>query len=138
MNKFKPIVFTSVWTEAKDYLFITFGLLLYAFGWAGFLIPNKITTGGVTGISAIVYYGTGIPIQNTYVLINIVLLVDMLNHLFGFVIPALCIADQSKTEMLFPGQICFYSGCVPAVYSRFSFNPYVIRMIIYQLTAVGQ
>ena len=75
MNKFKPIVFTSVWTEAKDYLFITFGLLLYAFGWAGFLIPNKITTGGVTGISAIVYYGTGIPIQNTYVLINIVLLV---------------------------------------------------------------
>ena len=81
MNKFKPIVFTSVWTEAKDYLFITFGLLLYAFGWAGFLIPNKITTGGVTGISAIVYYGTGIPIQNTYVLINIVLLVFALKIL---------------------------------------------------------
>lgn len=81
MNKFKPIAFTSVWTEAKDYLFITFGLLMYALGWAGFLIPNKITTGGVTGISAIVYYATGIPIQNTYVIINIVLLIFALKIL---------------------------------------------------------
>ena len=81
MNKLKPIPFTNVWTEIKDYLFITFGLLLYAFGWAGFLIPNQITTGGVTGISAIVYYGTGIPIQNTYVLINIILLVFALKIL---------------------------------------------------------
>ena len=35
----------------------------------------------MTGISAIVYYGTGIPIQNTYVLINIVLLVFALKIL---------------------------------------------------------
>lgn len=81
MNKLKPISFTDTWTEVKDYLFITFGLLLYAFGWAGFLIPNKITTGGVTGISAIVYYATGIPIQNTYVLINIILLIFALKIL---------------------------------------------------------
>ncbi len=74
-NRLKPISFGSTWTEVKDYLFITFGLLLYAFGWAGFLIPNKITTGGVTGISAIVYYATGIPIQNTYILINTILLI---------------------------------------------------------------
>ncbi len=81
MNKIKPIPLTNVWTEAKDYLFITFGLLLYAFGWAGFLIPNQITTGGVTGISAIVYYGTGIPIQNTYIIINAILLVFALKIL---------------------------------------------------------
>lgn len=60
--------------ELKDYLFITFGLLIYSLGWAGFLIPNRITTGGVTGISAIVEYSTGIPMQNTYVIINLVLL----------------------------------------------------------------
>ena len=54
---------------------------MYALGWAGFLIPNKITTGGVTGISAIVYYATGIPIQNTYVIINIVLLIFALKIL---------------------------------------------------------
>lgn len=81
MNKFKPILINDVWTETKDYLFITFGLLLYSLGWAGFLIPNKITTGGVTGISAIVYYATDIPIQNTYVVINVILLIFALKIL---------------------------------------------------------
>lgn len=81
MNKFKPILINDSWTEIKDYLFITFGLVLYSLGWAGFLIPNKITTGGVTGISAIVYYATGIPIQNTYVIINVVLLIFALKIL---------------------------------------------------------
>lgn len=81
MNKFKPIYINDAWTELKDYLAITFGLLLYSLGWAGFLIPNKITTGGVTGISAIIYYATDIPIQNTYVVINIVLLIFALKIL---------------------------------------------------------
>lgn len=81
MNKFKPILINDMWTETKDYLFITFGLLLYSLGWAGFLIPNKITTGGVTGISAIIYYATDIPIQNTYVVINVILLVFALKIL---------------------------------------------------------
>lgn len=71
----KPFSRQVLMAEAKDYLFITFGLLVYSFGWAGFLIPNRITTGGVTGISAIVEYATGFPMQNTYVIINIVLLV---------------------------------------------------------------
>lgn len=81
MNKFKPILINDMWTETKDYLFITFGLLLYSLGWAGFLIPNKITTGGVTGISAIIYYATDIPIQNTYVIINVILLIFALKIL---------------------------------------------------------
>ena len=56
------------------YLIIIFGLLLYALGWVGFLIPNEITTGGVTGISALIYYGTGIPISVSYFVINVLLL----------------------------------------------------------------
>jgi len=43
-------------------------------GWVGFLIPNEITTGGVTGISALIYYGTGIPISVSYFVINVLLL----------------------------------------------------------------
>ncbi len=74
MGNIKPITRQHAIAEAKDYLFITFGLMLYSLGWTGFLIPNRITTGGVTGISAIIEYSTGIPMQNTYVLINIVLL----------------------------------------------------------------
>ena len=45
--------------EVKDYLSITFGLICYALGWAAFLLPYQITTGGVTGISAIIYYVPG-------------------------------------------------------------------------------
>ena len=59
--------FNSVWYSIKDYLIIIFGLLLYALGWVGFLIPNEITTGGVTGISALIYYGTGIPLALNHI-----------------------------------------------------------------------
>ncbi len=56
--------------EVKDYLSITFGLICYALGWAAFLLPYQITTGGVTGISAIIYYVTGVEIQVSYFIIN--------------------------------------------------------------------
>lgn len=58
--------------EAKDYLAITFGLICYAIGWVAFLLPYQITTGGVTGISAIIYYATGLEIQVSYFIINAV------------------------------------------------------------------
>ncbi|MCC8187645.1 MAG: YitT family protein [Bacteroides sp.] len=66
---------TAVVRELKDYLSITFGLFCYALGWAAFLIPYQITTGGTTGIGAIIYYATGFPIQWTYFLINAVLMI---------------------------------------------------------------
>ena len=56
--------------DVKDYLSITFGLMCYALGWAAFLLPYQITTGGVTGISAIIYYVTGVEIQVSYFIIN--------------------------------------------------------------------
>lgn len=60
--------------ESKDIFFITLGLMCYAIGWAAFLLPYQITTGGVTGISAIIFYATGFPIQYTYFIINAVLM----------------------------------------------------------------
>ena len=60
--------------ESKDYLAITLGLILYALGWAMFLLPYQITTGGVTGISAIIYYATGVEIQVSYFFINAIFL----------------------------------------------------------------
>ncbi len=64
----------EVTRELKDYVFITFGLISYAMGWAAFLIPYQITTGGTTGIGAIIYYATGFPIQWSYFIINAVLM----------------------------------------------------------------
>lgn len=60
--------------ELRDYLFITLGLISYSLGWTAFLIPYQITTGGTTGIAAIIYYSTGFPIQFSYFIINAVLM----------------------------------------------------------------
>ncbi len=72
-----------LWSEFRDYLFITLGLLLYTIGFTVFLLPYKIVTGGVTGISAIIFYATGFPIETSYLAINVALLVVALKIL-GF------------------------------------------------------
>ena len=68
-------------TEAKDYLFIVLGLLIYTIAFTVFLMPYQIVAGGVTGLSAIIYYATGFHLENTYIIINGVLLVVALKIL---------------------------------------------------------
>lgn len=58
----------------KEYLLIAFGLLVYVMGWVIFLIPNNLVGGGVSGIGAVVYYATGIPVSVTFFVVNFVLL----------------------------------------------------------------
>lgn len=60
--------------SVKEYITIVVGLALYALGWTGFLLPHEITTGGVTGIGALLFYANGIPVAVTYLSINLVLL----------------------------------------------------------------
>ena len=57
----------------KDYVIITFGLLIFSFGWVLFLIPAEITGGGISGVAAVVYFATKIPVSITYLAINVVL-----------------------------------------------------------------
>lgn len=64
----------EILSEIKDYILITIGLITYAAAWALFLLPYQITTGGTTGIGAIIYYASGFPIESTYFIINAVLL----------------------------------------------------------------
>ncbi len=59
----------------RDYGVITFGLFLYALGWAAFMLPYEISSGGLTGVSAIVYYVTGLELQITYFSINALLII---------------------------------------------------------------
>ena len=63
------------WRNVREYIAIAFGLLMYCAAWKGFLMPHQITGGGATGVGAIVYYATGLPISITYFSINFVLLV---------------------------------------------------------------
>lgn len=61
----------NVWIVLKEYIVITIGILAYVLGWTMFLVPNNLIGGGVTGISSIVQYATGIKIGYTYFVVNI-------------------------------------------------------------------
>lgn len=61
--------------DIRDYLVIAFGLFLYSIGFTCFQLPYELATGGLSGIAAIIYYGTDFPVQYTFFLVNIVLLV---------------------------------------------------------------
>lgn len=65
---------TSLGRTVKEYVLITAGLLSYVLGWAVFLIPNNLVGGGVSGLSAIIYYATSIPMGYSYFVINLILL----------------------------------------------------------------
>lgn len=73
--------------EIKDFIAINLGLICYAVGWASFLLPYKMTTGGLTGMCAILYYLTDIPIQFSFFIANAILMVLALREIgFKFVI----------------------------------------------------
>ena len=67
--------------EAKEYFMISIGLIIYAFGWSFFLLPFKLVSGGTTGIGAIIQYATGFPMQYTFFIINVVLLMVAIKEL---------------------------------------------------------
>lgn len=64
----------SLLRELRDYLMITISMLSYCIGWFIFLLPNNISTGGIAGVSSILFWGTGIPAQFSYFFINLALL----------------------------------------------------------------
>lgn len=78
MDKLRALTF---WRESRDYLMITVGLVIYAVAWTTFLLPYQITTGGLTGVSAIIFYATGIKMEVSYFFFNVVLLVFALRLL---------------------------------------------------------
>lgn len=59
----------------KDYVIITFGLILYALSWTFFLVPAQITGGGVSGLAAVIFYSYKIPIGLTFFSVNLILVI---------------------------------------------------------------
>ena len=64
----------SVYRELTDYVMIGIGMMFYSLGWVAFYLPNHISSGGVAGLSSIIYWGTHTPVQFTYFSMNVVLL----------------------------------------------------------------
>jgi len=59
----------------KDYLGMTFGAVIFAVAYSWFLIPYKMTPGGVGGLGQIFYHFFGVPVGLFMILINIPLFI---------------------------------------------------------------
>lgn len=66
---------TKVLSVLWDYFLITVGSVIFCMAWTSFMIPNGLTSGGLTGLCTILQYGLGIPVGITYPLLNAVLLI---------------------------------------------------------------
>ena len=60
--------------QLKDYFMIVVGLALYAFGFTSFILPEKVVSGGLAGVSSLVYFKFGIPVAITNYSLNVLLL----------------------------------------------------------------
>ena len=71
-------IFTKSKHIVMSYVIITLGLMLYTFGWSAFMLPMKIVGGGVSGMSAILYYAVGIHVP-----------IGVLNFVFNAILVAI-------------------------------------------------
>lgn len=62
------------WSILSDYIQLVIGVVIYAAGYACFMLPYKIVSGGMGGVSALIFFKTGFPAQYSYFIINMVLL----------------------------------------------------------------
>ncbi|MCD8173199.1 MAG: YitT family protein [Alistipes sp.] len=72
----------------KEYIFITVGLFMYAFGWVGVIMQAEIVGGGVSGMSVLLYCATGgedggIPLVFSMLAINGILII-IASFIIGF------------------------------------------------------
>ena len=61
--------------QYKDMFFITFGILMYAFGYTAFILPEHVVMGGVAGISALLFYAFKLPPGIAIWVLNLTMLV---------------------------------------------------------------
>ncbi|MCF8360315.1 MAG: YitT family protein [Prolixibacteraceae bacterium] len=73
MNKYVDFI--------KTWSITLLGLVLFALGWTLFLIPAEINGGGISGVGALVFFASGIPVGYTYFAINAVLVIVAIKKL---------------------------------------------------------
>lgn len=64
----------QIWLNVKDCLMIVLGLILYAVGFCGFVLPKGIVIGGLAGIASLIYFQFGVPVAISFYALNIILL----------------------------------------------------------------
>ncbi len=88
-----------------DYLLMTLGVILYCASWECFMIPNGMSSGGLTGLCTVIQYATGgrLEVSFLYAAVNVVLLLVaflVMGARFGFK-TIYCIALASVIFKLF-------------------------------------
>lgn len=67
--------------RVRDYVLMTFGVLITAWGLNAFLIPNRLAAGGVSGLATVLYYffldnfGVTVPVGVQMLVMNGILLI---------------------------------------------------------------
>ena len=71
-NKIKS---NNILKKAFNYILIIIGAFIMAFGVSQFLLPNQLSSGGLTGIATITYYLFKFPVGTTIIALNIPLFI---------------------------------------------------------------
>ena len=77
---------STVSETVRSYAIMTVGLFIYSLGWASFILPAQVVSGGVAGMASAIFYATGFPVEYSYVGINVILLalaIKILGASFG-------------------------------------------------------
>ncbi len=63
----------DIWRIVKEYGLIHLGAVIYAFSWAGIVLPAGGIGGGSSGIALLLQYSTGLPMGIGFIAVNAVL-----------------------------------------------------------------
>ena len=75
MNKITDIISQRKKKQGlKDMFFLFVGILSYSVGYTAFVLPEQVVMGGVSGISALLFYAFGFPPGVSIWVLNITLL----------------------------------------------------------------
>ena len=75
----------------KEGIYMVIGCAIMAMGTALFLLPNKLSSGGFTGIATIIYYLSQMPLGATMVIINIPLFIMAFVRVLACIYGGICI-----------------------------------------------
>lgn len=79
MEKVETKLYKLVGMNRKEILFslimIVIGSIIYTYGVNGFIMPNKFSSGGVSGLAIIIYYLTNIGIGTSNFLLNTIIVI---------------------------------------------------------------
>lgn len=119
-----------IFNKFCDYALLSIGVLIYCMGWTSFMLPNGISSGGLTGICTIVQYATNgaIPLSYSFFVVNTILIVIgtlimgkgfgfktiyayLLSSLFLYLLPNFEFLEVHMSEKMF---VAIIAGCVEA------------------------